>query len=108
MVADQEPGLPGWCWGTNPPTSVGGGHVHVVHPDQPNRALCGLLADECWEVRPPQPELLCPECSMAAMDLMYPPFAEPAPTGRHRGAEDTLVQIVERTIVLPIVRDGDP
>jgi hypothetical protein len=42
------------------------------------------------------------------MDLMYPPFAESGPTGRHSGAEDAPDQIVERTIVLPIVRDGDP
>jgi hypothetical protein len=63
---------------------------------------------------------LCPACGTVAMDLMYPPFAEPPPTGRHSGAEavvdriadhavdPTIEQAVERTVVLPAVREGDP
>lgn len=109
---DQELELPGWWWGTNPATDPGGGHVHVVHPDQPDTGLCGLPVEEPWEARPPQPESLCADCCAAAMDLMYPPFAQLPPTGRHGGADELAEQpeerAGERTVVLPAVRDGDP
>jgi hypothetical protein len=65
----------GWWWGTNRP---GGGYyagrVHVVHPDQPTTGLCGLPVDDVWQLRPPVPEHLCPDCCVAAMAASYPPF----------------------------------
>ncbi len=45
---------------------------------------------------------------MAAMDLMYPPYAERPATGGRSGATAFLEQAAEQTVVLPVVRDIDP
>lgn len=77
--ATEQPA--GWWWGTNRPGGTFyAGRVHVVHPAHPTSGLCGLPVDDVWELRPPTPEHLCPDCCVLAMAASYPPFPpSPAP-----------------------------
>ena len=65
-----------WWWGTNRP---GGpyyaGRVHVVDPNQRTRGVCGLPVTDVWELRPPVPLRLCPDCCVYAMAATFPAFA---------------------------------
>lgn len=65
-----------WWWGTNRPNGMYyAGRVHVVHPNQRRTGLCGLPVGDVWELRPPMPEHLCPDCCVLAMAASYPPFS---------------------------------
>lgn len=70
-MTHQQTEVPPLMWGTN---RAGGvyyaGRVHVAS-DIEAIALCGLPIDESWSRRPNGP--LCPECSMAAMEWLFPP-----------------------------------
>jgi hypothetical protein len=104
MWADQDFPLPGWWWGTNPPGGTFyAGRVHLVHPDLPGTALCGLPVEDVSRSRPLSPEHLCPDCCVLAVDTMYPP-AQPRPGGWQPGVGHP----AEQTVVLPAVADGDP
>jgi hypothetical protein len=69
-----------WWWGTN---RRGGmyyaGRVHVVHPGRRATGLCGLPVEDVWELRPPMPQHMCPDCCVLAMAASYPPFSAPTP-----------------------------
>jgi hypothetical protein len=107
----------GWWFGTNRP---GGpyyaGRVHVVFPGQGATALCGLPVDDVWELRPAEPQHLCPDCCVAAIAASYPAFSlapEPRPaTGPSGLADDWFGPAAEapaeRTAVLPPIRADDP
>ncbi|MFC5054539.1 hypothetical protein [Saccharothrix xinjiangensis] len=70
--------------------------------------------DDVWELRPPTPEHLCPDCCVLAMAASHPPFpltpAPPLPrraTGPDRpvAAESP----AERTAAMPVTgKDADP
>jgi hypothetical protein len=110
-----------WWWGTNRPGGVYyAGRVHVVHPDQPDEALCELPVTDVCEVRPPVPETLCPDCCVRAMTVSYPPFAAvPEPADGERavdphwfsGPSDQPLALpgsmAERTAVMPVIGPGD-
>lgn len=69
-MTHQQTEVPPLMWGTN---RAGGayyaGRVHVAS-DIEAIALCGLPIDESWSWRPNGP--LCPECSMAAIEWLFP------------------------------------
>jgi hypothetical protein len=94
--------LPGWWWGSNPPGSgFYAGRLHVLHPAQPEVALCGLPVADHAPARPGF-EHLCPECCVAAMRAMYPTDAITEPRGRHRAQP---AGTAARTEPLPVVHD---
>jgi hypothetical protein len=110
VSADKAAAAPDWWWGTNRPGGTFySGRVHVVHPDQSAVALCGLPVGDVWELRPPVPQHLCPDCCVLAMAATYPPFT-PSPAGRHErnwpgpSQDDP----AEQTTELPVLADGDP
>jgi hypothetical protein len=78
-AVEQRPSGPvpatAWWWGTN---RAGGvyyaGRAHVVHPNRRTVALCGLPVEDVWELRPPMPNHLCPECCLLAMSVSHPTF----------------------------------
>lgn len=128
LVAEQTPPGPRsepapWWWGTNRPGGVYyAGRVHVVHPDQPRQALCELPVTDVWEVRPPVPETLCPDCCVRAMTVSYPPFAAVPEQAAGGNAQDSgwfsgLAEhssaspesMTEQTVVMPLISpDDDP
>jgi hypothetical protein len=114
MSGGQGLPLPGWWWGTNPPGSTFyAGRVHVVDPDHPREARCGLPVEDVSELRPPMPERLCPDCCLRVMAAMYPAAAEPSPSTHsreHDGQRSTgQLDATEQTIVLPVIGDdADP
>jgi hypothetical protein len=67
------------------------GRVHVVHPVARTAGLCGLPVEDVWEVRPPLPEHLCPDCCVRAMAASYPSFATAStrPRAHSAGSGDT-------------------
>jgi hypothetical protein len=77
----QSPLESAWWWGTNRPGGMYyAGRVHVVHPVQRTAGLCGLPVEDLWEVRPPLPEHLCPDCcvrAMAARPIRRSPLHQP-------------------------------
>lgn len=93
LMEDRTPAQPtapaGWWWGTNRPGgTLYAGRTHVVHPAAPTSGLCGLPVDDVWELRPPTPEHLCPDCCVLAMAASYPPFPPiPAPPAAPQGGE---------------------
>ncbi|MCE7011767.1 hypothetical protein LWC34_54485 [Kibdelosporangium philippinense] len=95
-MEDRTPARPtgataGWWWGTNRPGGTYyAGRAHVVHPAQPTAGLCGLPVDDVWELRPPMPEHLCPDCCVLAMAASYPPFptTPPPPLPRRAASHD--------------------
>lgn len=115
-----------WWFGTNRPAGVYyAGRVHVVHPHRPAVALCGLPIDDVWQVRPPEPEHLCPDCCVMAVELSYPPFLIVPPARLAEGerssvdtawsgpilpgASEMAERSTEETALLPMVRgDDDP
>ncbi|GDY31933.1 hypothetical protein GTS_35660 [Gandjariella thermophila] len=104
----------GWWWGTNRPGGTFyAGRAHVVQPDQPMAGLCGLPVSDVWELRPPSPERLCPDCCVLAMTASYPPFPPtPAPPLPRRAASPGAPLLVpavsaEQTAVMPVVGADD-
>ena len=102
----------GWWWGTNlPGGTFYAGRAHVVHPAHPMAGLCGLPVDDVWELRPPTPEHLCPDCCVLAMAASYPSFpSSPAtPPPRRAAGTGTPVPAAERTVpILALGTDDDP
>lgn len=70
---------PALLWGTNRPGGLFyAGRVHAVWPVGPPQAMCGLPVGEVWSHRPPIPELLCPDCCVAAISALFPSSPAPA------------------------------
>jgi hypothetical protein len=100
----------GWWWGTNRPGGTFyAGRAHVVHPSQPKFALCGMPVSDSWELRPPTPEHLCPECCVLAMAASYPPFHPPQglPLPRRSATTGSSVATAEQTARLPALSAYD-
>ncbi|MGX7829771.1 hypothetical protein ACTG9Q_32270 [Actinokineospora sp. 24-640] len=71
----QQSAVPSLMWGTNREGgSYYAGRTHVAS-DIKATALCGLPIDTTWTQRPNGPPL-CPECSITALEWLYP--ASPA------------------------------
>lgn len=69
-----------WLWGTTRPVRGYAGRLHLVERQVPVilSALCGVLVDEVWDNRPPQHgRLVCPECCVAAIEVLMPPVQWP-------------------------------
>lgn len=61
-------------WGTNRPDGpLYAGRTHIVWPDIPEHALCGLPITDLWRLRPPIPARLCPDCCVTATARLHPP-----------------------------------
>ncbi len=104
----------GWWWGTNRPGGTFyAGRAHVVRPAQLAAGLCGLPVDDVWELRPPTPEHLCPDCCVLAMAASYPPFSPtPAPPLPRRGTSTArsapaAEAPAEQTASIPAIGAGD-
>lgn len=109
----QQPGpTAGWWWGTNRPGGTFyAGRAHVVPPAFPTAGLCGLPVDDVWELRPPTPGHLCPDCCVLAIAASYPPLpSSPAPLlPRTATSTDTPVPAAEQTVSMPVLgTDDDP
>ncbi|MCE7009950.1 hypothetical protein LWC34_45165 [Kibdelosporangium philippinense] len=67
-------------WGTNPNSSVFyAARVHVVSPDYPWAALCGLPVELVWQQRPATPHHQCPECCLIAIAWFFPASDQQSP-----------------------------
>lgn len=104
----------GWWWGTNRPGGTHyAGRAHVVWPNGPAHGLCGLPVDDVWELRPPLPEYLCPDCCVLAMAASYPPFPATPATRPPAGPAGTDWRgpspepPAEQTVVLHALREDD-
>lgn len=102
----------GWWWGTNRQDGpYYAGRAHVVHPDQPTTALCGLPVDTVWRLRPSEPPHLCPECCVLALAASYPPFSAPPLASTRTVGTDWFTPPrtqAEKTAVITAVGMDDP